>query len=203
MDLVRCPRCAKQIPTMARFCGRCGCAVGRVGAVGGFGVQAPPPVPSGRGSVKGYIDVDRRRRGMVQPPPPPAKSGSGIGIFILIAIVAALIAMSSRHSSRPRSAPAPIRHYQRAPVKERLNSAPWNLKIEKSASGRVSSSLEYRRSPVPGSSPAKGSSANAKASKDEVIDRVIRKASEYLDRIEADRGAVHKGRASVDCAMLP
>ncbi|HEY7118640.1 MAG TPA: zinc-ribbon domain-containing protein, partial [Tepidisphaeraceae bacterium] len=48
MDLIRCPRCAKEIPDVSRFCRRCGCSI----AWGMAGVVPPPVIPGlpGRGA---------------------------------------------------------------------------------------------------------------------------------------------------------
>ena len=182
MDMVRCPRCAKQIPSMSRFCGRCGCAVSRTG---GFGMQAPPPVPTGHDRAEPASSSGNRSM-----PLPPAKQGSGMGtfIFVLIAIVTALMVMSSRRSVRPRTAPPPARFYQPSP-RERLNAVPWHFQIERQGASRVAASIDVYSS---SSGTAENKRRQVSVSADQVIDRIIRKASEYLDRIEADRGAIHK-----------
>lgn len=41
LDLIRCPRCAKQIPTVSRFCRRCGCAT-----LMSIPLPPPPPIPA-------------------------------------------------------------------------------------------------------------------------------------------------------------
>ena len=196
MDMVRCPRCAKQIPSFSRFCGRCGCAVSRTA---GFGMQVPPPVPTQTTGERQQPASSTRNRPL--PPRPPAKQGSGIGFFILIAIVTALIAMSSRRAARPRSAPPPppVRFYQPAP-RERLNAVPWHFQFDQGGSARVAASVDvYPRS----SRQAEIKKRRVTVSTDEVIDRIIRKASQYLERIEADRGAIHKSVAANDRGMQP
>jgi hypothetical protein len=122
----------------------------------------------------------------------------GTFIFILIAIVTALMVMSSRRSARPRSAPPPVRFYQPAP-RERLNYAPWQFQIERRGSGRIAATIDIP--PAPSRQQIKRPKVTISA--DEVIDRIIRKASEYLDRIEADRGAIHKSAVAHEDRMVP
>jgi len=190
MDMVRCPRCAKQIPSFSRFCGRCGCAVSRTG---GFGMQATPLPPMADDRTEPAASPGTRPS---RPPPKPA-SGMGTFIFILIAIVTALMVMSSRRTARPRSAPPPVRFYQPSP-RERLNYAPWQFQIERRGSGRIAASIDIP--PAPSRRQTKRPQLTIS---DEVIDRIIRKASQYLDRIEADRGAIHKSAVAHDDGMVP
>jgi hypothetical protein len=157
-------------------------------------------------------------------PPPPAKSGGGIGVFILIAIIAALIAMSSSRARRPRMAPPPQRYYQKLPAGERLNSIPWPVERERRAQGdaqwpylrwpevdlkpraptvgeRLWSSLHHN--PPAAAKQNRSRESRSKSASDDVVDRIIRRASEYLARIEADRGAVHKSGQAPDAGSLP
>ena len=221
MDMTRCPRCAKQIPVESRFCRRCGCCVVRSGGVAGFGVSVPRPaivtsgVKAGTPSVpaaKGTGELPLFKSGSRMPSRGPCKTqscggGGGIGLFVLIAIVAALIAMNSaRRANRRRPAPLPPpRPVERYLDKARSTSsrlspadlAPWT-KQEREAGKNQSSSKVFHLHWERVESGAQSTRMRLDAAEvDRRIDAVVRRAKEWLEQIEADRGAVHKSKAGV------
>jgi hypothetical protein len=108
MDMIRCPRCAREIPDFSRFCRRCGCAIVWRGQIGAATV---PPLPA---TINRTITLGspRQTSGVTSPPAIPVKpsvrtAGSGgAGIFAILA-AAGLVCFVNYHAvMRPMSAPA-------------------------------------------------------------------------------------------------
>jgi len=118
MDMIRCPRCAREIPDFSRFCRRCGCAIVWRGQGGGAAVTIPPiPAQSNRPTTLGSA----RQVKTAKPPPNRVKpsvrtSGSGgAGIFAIFA-AAGLVCFVNYHAvMRPVSRPA-VRHQHLSPL---------------------------------------------------------------------------------------
>jgi len=109
MEMIRCPRCAREIPDFSRFCRRCGCAIVWRGQIG---AAAIPPIPAqvNRGAVT--LGSGRQAKPVTKPPPNRVKpsvrsSGSGgAGIFAIFA-AAGLVCFVNYHAvMRPVSTPA-------------------------------------------------------------------------------------------------
>jgi hypothetical protein len=130
-----------------------------------------------------------------------------MGAFVIIAIIAAILAARSAHRSRPAPLPPKIRIERTPPTigppSERL---PWGsnlrLQLQNSTGGpaRWSVELQSARPGVP-TRLRVGSAGQAQIQlpklPDEVVERVIRNANEYLQRVEADRGAIHKSAKGI------
>lgn len=122
MEMIRCPRCAREIPDFSRFCRRCGCAIVWRGQ---FGAPAVPPIPPvavqpGRPTTLGN---SRSVKAVKSPTParvkPSVRSGSGgAGIFAIFA-AAGLVCFINYHAvMRPVSAPTRVRYQQIPPMPE-------------------------------------------------------------------------------------
>ena len=105
MELIRCPRCAREIPEASRFCRRCGCAIAwRIGPPPDV---APLPTPPRRSTT---VEKPVARR--VPVTACRTSSGGGSGIFTLFA-VAVFIFFARHHATMrpmivPRAPAAPV-----------------------------------------------------------------------------------------------
>jgi hypothetical protein len=119
MEMIRCPRCAREIPDFSRFCRRCGCAIvwrGQIGAAAAAAAVAVPPIPT---QVNRAITLGSSLQAKpVKPPPARVKpsvrsSGSGgAGIFAIFA-AAGLVCFVNYHAvMRPVSTPPRVRYQQ-------------------------------------------------------------------------------------------
>jgi hypothetical protein len=109
MDIVRCPRCAKEVPDASRFCRRCGCSLAFRSATFTAPVVPPeipplPPLPhlydNRRGGGVAAATVTRRPATRRTPPQAKNASGGGGGVVVLLGIGAAF--MLAQSSVRPK-----------------------------------------------------------------------------------------------------
>jgi len=112
MDMIRCPRCAREIPDFSRFCRRCGCAIVWRGQAGGAAVTIPPiPAQFNRATTLGSARQVKAAKLTSSPPnrvkPSVRTAGSGgAGIFAIFA-AAGLVCFVNYHAvMRPVSKPA-------------------------------------------------------------------------------------------------
>ena len=121
MEMIRCPRCAREIPDFSRFCRRCGCAIVWRGQFGAPAIPAVPPValqpsrPTTLGSSR-QVKAVKSPAARVKP---SVRSGSGgAGIFAIFA-AAGLVCFINYHAvMRPVSAPTRVRYQQVPPMPE-------------------------------------------------------------------------------------
>jgi hypothetical protein len=104
MELIRCPRCAREIPEASRFCRRCGCAI--AWRIGPPNVDVAPPAPPRRPPT-----VEKPLAKRVPVRVCKTSSGGGSGIFTLLA-VAVFIFFARYHATTrpmtPRTPAAPM-----------------------------------------------------------------------------------------------
>jgi hypothetical protein len=169
----------------------------------GFGVAVPKPgfVSVGERSVaqgpvkvgqaaKGELPLSRPTRNAAKP---ECCGGSGIGLFVLIAIIAALIAMNSARRANRRMSPPPAPR----PVERYWEKA-------RSTSSRLVPASEVERARIRNEVLSKvfeqrwvrveGKTSKAYWELEMRVDPVIARAKAWLERVEADRGAVDKSR---------
>ena len=109
MELVRCPRCAKEIPDVSRFCRRCGCALSRYGSVGVAAAVMTMPIacsapalswPTGMSAAAPARTAARKT------------TGSGRGAFVLLGVMGAGLAFRTMVAPHPIRAPEPVLEYR-------------------------------------------------------------------------------------------
>jgi hypothetical protein len=104
MEMIRCPRCAREIPDSSRFCRRCGCAiVWRTQRVPAAAVAFPPAVQPSRPAT---LNTPRQATPASNPKPTVRSSGSGgAGVFAIFA-AAGLVCFVNYHAvMRPMRPP--------------------------------------------------------------------------------------------------
>jgi len=102
MELIRCPRCAKEVPATSQFCRRCGYTIAWNIAT----APSPKIAPIQRPVAKPVAAIPPRAAHRPAPPTPskPRKSG----IFGIFAILGAIICFSNLSlRSKPYAPPAP------------------------------------------------------------------------------------------------
>jgi hypothetical protein len=110
MDMIRCPRCAREIPDFSRFCRRCVCAIVWRGQVGAAVTIPTIPAQSDRPTMLGSARQVKTAKPASPPPtrvkPSVRTAGSGgAGIFAIFA-AAGLVCFVNYHAvMRPMSAP--------------------------------------------------------------------------------------------------
>jgi len=104
MELIRCPRCAKELPSSSQFCRRCGYTIAWNVATVPPPAVAPPPI---RTAISARPATPLPRPARKTAPPTPTNPRKG-GVFALVAIFAALFGFF-RVANRQISAPTPIR----------------------------------------------------------------------------------------------
>jgi hypothetical protein len=135
MEMIRCPRCAREIPDFSHFCRRCGCAIVWRGQFSGAAAGVPPVVeqpyrPTTLGSGRQVKAVKASPPARVKPSVRSSGSG-GAGIFAILA-AAGLVCFVNYHAvMRPVSTPARVR-YQQIPAmpempaeREDITAAPY------------------------------------------------------------------------------
>jgi hypothetical protein len=145
MELIRCPRCAKEIPDLSRFCRRCGCSVGW-GLAGGIsptwsgladvGVFAERPVTLA-GAGRATTALPSSSVGSAGAPaewrrPKPIsrkRGGGGAGAWVASVVMGfaafAFFMHVHRMATRPMMAPRPAyRSTQAGPVESAVTPRP-------------------------------------------------------------------------------
>ncbi|MDB5323795.1 MAG: hypothetical protein JWN40_5426 [Phycisphaerales bacterium] len=95
MEMIRCPRCAREIPDFSRFCRRCGCAiVWRAQILPGM-IPPLPPVQANRSTTL----HNPRQTKAAKPAKPVVRSsgGGGAGVFAIFA-AAGLVCFVNYHA---------------------------------------------------------------------------------------------------------
>lgn len=101
MELIRCPRCAKEVPATSQFCRRCGYTIAWNIAT----APSPKIAPSQRPFAKPVAAVPPPRAAHRPAPPTPSKPRKS-GIFGIFAILGAIICFSNLSlRSKPYSPP--------------------------------------------------------------------------------------------------
>lgn len=134
MDLIRCPRCAKEIPDASRFCRRCGCALSwRTPHLTATILPPlpPPPMPFPRAAqtkpASAAVEQSPARRTVTRRT--PAKCGGGGGGLIAVLGIGATMAFlnaqraAHRYPATPAT-PAPTISPYRFPTSPRPAQAP-------------------------------------------------------------------------------
>jgi hypothetical protein len=134
MDIIRCPRCAKEIPDVSRFCRRCGCAL----AWRSMAMPAViPPVPGSGGRTRTLTQAKPAR-------PEPKAGGVGAGTLIIFTVVAAGFLVRHHAVVRPIALPSePDIQYMSPPY---ITPAPVQRPMRNSAGSSV---VKPQRYPVP------------------------------------------------------
>jgi hypothetical protein len=120
MEMIRCPRCAKEIPDVSRFCRRCGSAVAWRAAMPGV-VVPPPRERVNRATTLMTVTTPRatRKESIITAGRKP-NSGSGAGAFAILAAVGMVCFVNlqvRRGISLPATAvPTPMPHTVRYPL---------------------------------------------------------------------------------------
>ena len=141
MELIRCPRCAKEIPDLSRFCRRCGCSVGW-GLAGGIspawsgladvGVFAERPVTlagAGRSTPSSLSNSSAASPASWSRHKPISKKrgGGGVGAWVASLVLGfaafAFVTHVHRAATRPLIMPRPAHHFNHA-VPERSDLLP-------------------------------------------------------------------------------
>ena len=99
MDMIRCPRCAREIPDTSRFCRRCGCAIV-------WRAELMPPMPP--------IPQVAPKPTTLKPPTTPrttkpkaCTTGGGGGLFALLALGGMVCFVNYHAVMRPVVRPTP------------------------------------------------------------------------------------------------
>ena len=104
MELIRCPRCAKEVPANSQFCRRCGYTIAWNIAT----APSPQVAPKAKPLAKPVAAIPPRAAHRPTPPT-PSKPRKG-GIFGVLAILGAIIFFSNI-TRRSNFVPPPSPHY--------------------------------------------------------------------------------------------
>jgi hypothetical protein len=118
MELVRCPRCAKEIPDVSRFCRRCGCALSRYGAAAmTMGVMGGPAVAGPAAVTLGNTRAATRSSTAAAAPTKAQRRASGGGAFLLLAVMGVGVAFRMTVTPHALTSPTPpVLEYRAWPI---------------------------------------------------------------------------------------
>jgi len=107
MDMIRCPRCAREIPDTSRFCRRCGCAIV-------WRAELLPPMPPNPQVAP--------KPTTLKPPATPrtitckgSTTGGGGGLFALLALGGMICFVNYHAVVKPMERPVPRVNFQTLP----------------------------------------------------------------------------------------
>jgi hypothetical protein len=107
MDMIRCPRCAREIPDTSRFCRRCGCAIV-------WRAELMPPMPP----IPQVAPKPTTLKAPVTPrtaKPKACSTGGGGGLFALLALGGMVCFVNYHAVVKPMERPAPRVNFQPIP----------------------------------------------------------------------------------------
>lgn len=108
MEMIRCPRCAREIPDFSRFCRRCGCAIVWRGQIGAATIPAFSNQSFGAAAPTTTLKKPRETCATrAKAPTVRSSGGGGAGVFAIFA-AAGLVCFVNYHAVL-RPVPAPVR----------------------------------------------------------------------------------------------
>jgi hypothetical protein len=123
MELMRCPRCEKEIPDVSRFCRRCGCALSRYGSVGAAAaVVMTMPVARAAPALSWPAGMSA-----ASPAHTAAKktTGSGRGAFVLLGVMGTGLAFRTLVAPQAVSRPEPVLEYRTSVIEATPRYSNW------------------------------------------------------------------------------
>ena len=106
MELIRCPRCAREIPDSSRFCRRCGCAIVWRNQT----TALVAPVPAAGFPTEPMRQSRPTTTAAGRPKTPPTRrsgGGGGAGVFAIFAAAGLFFFVNYHVAMRPAMAPRP------------------------------------------------------------------------------------------------